>query len=177
MLSIILILATFILSVTSSPLEKRYTGVRIQSYRDGKCLSPASTNFANDVQVISVNCSQALRWNINPGSGSIILQQNTNFVLDAGTGTDNNEIVKLWQSYPTLFQQTWYLTTDQRIAITGGNQCLDEGPNRPQTYQCYTGNTNQIWNILQGNNLGTTPIPLPTPSAQPTGCDDELSRR
>jgi len=34
-----------------------------------------------------------------------------------------------WQSYPGLFQQTWYLTADGRIAITGGNQCLDEGTN------------------------------------------------
>jgi hypothetical protein len=37
----------------------------------------------------------------------------------------------------------WYLTDDQRIAITGGNQCLDEGDNGIQTYQCTTGNTNQ----------------------------------
>lgn len=38
---------------------------------------------------------------------------------------------------------SWYLTGDNRIAITGGNQCLDEGDNGPQTYQCTTGNTNQ----------------------------------
>ena len=37
----------------------------------------------------------------------------------------------------------WYLTGDNRIAITGGTMCLDEGDNGPQTYQCTTGNTNQ----------------------------------
>lgn len=37
----------------------------------------------------------------------------------------------------------WYLTGDNRIAITGGDQCLDEGDNGVQTYQCTTGNTNQ----------------------------------
>jgi hypothetical protein len=31
---------------------------------------------------------------------------------------------------------------DNRIAITGGNQCLDQGPTGTQTYQCTTGNTN-----------------------------------
>lgn len=40
---------------------------------------------------------------------------------------------------------SWYLTPDNRIAITGGNQCLDQGnaQEMTQTYQCTTGNTNQ----------------------------------
>jgi hypothetical protein len=37
--------------------------------------------------------------------------------------------VQTWTSYPGLAAQTWYLTADGRIAITGGNQCLDEGAN------------------------------------------------
>ena len=40
-------------------------------------------------------------------------------------------------------QLSWYLTGDNRIAITGGTHCLDEGDNGPQTYQCTPGNTNQ----------------------------------
>lgn len=55
----------------------------------------------------------------------------------------NNQGLKLWTCYPGLFQQTWYYTDDRRIAITGGNQCLDEGTNGVQTYQCTPGNTNQ----------------------------------
>jgi hypothetical protein len=38
-------------------------------------------------------------------------------------------MIQTWQSYPGLSAQTWYLTADGRIAITGGNQCLDEGTN------------------------------------------------
>ena len=38
---------------------------------------------------------------------------------------------------------SWYLTGDNRIAITGGNQCLDEDATNVQIYQCTTGNTNQ----------------------------------
>jgi hypothetical protein len=58
---------------------------------------------------------------------------------------------QIWTSYPGLYQQTWYLTGDNRIAITGGNQCLDEGTNGIQTYQCTTGNTNQ------GESLNSCP--------------------
>jgi hypothetical protein len=52
-------------------------------------------------------------------------------------------ILQVWDSYPGLYQQTWYYTDDNRIAITGGTQCLDEGTNGIQTYQCTPGNTNQ----------------------------------
>ncbi|AFR92718.1 hypothetical protein C343_00602 [Cryptococcus neoformans C23] len=136
--------------VSAAPFTKRYTGAKIQSGRDGKCLSPNSNDNSNGVPVVTVNCDQAKTWDINPGSGSVILH-GTNFALDAGTGSDNNEGVKIWTSYPGLFQQTWFLTGDQRIAITGGNQCLDEGDNGPQTYQCTPYNTNQVWNILDGS--------------------------
>lgn len=44
---------------------------------------------------------------------------------------------------------SWYYTDDNRIAITGGNQCLDDDGSRLQTYQCTTGNTNQSeWNAV-----------------------------
>lgn len=35
------------------------------------------------------------------------------------------------------------MTDDARIAITGGNQCLDDSGSGLQTWQCTTGNTNQ----------------------------------
>ena len=43
--------------------------------------------------------------------------------------TGHDADVQTWTSYPGLAAQTWYLTTDGRIAITGGTQCLDEGAN------------------------------------------------
>ncbi|WWD22620.1 hypothetical protein CI109_107113 [Kwoniella shandongensis] len=159
-------LLSFLALASASPLAltKRYSGVKIQSYRDHKCLSPISDSTSDGTLVTTVDCANAKTWDINPGSGSVILH-GVGLALDAGTGADNNEIVKLWTSYPTLFQQTWYLTGDNRIAITGGNQCLDEGDNGPQTYQCTTGNTNQIWNIIEGGGSGPVPSASVSPSA------------
>ncbi|OCF33770.1 hypothetical protein I316_04482 [Kwoniella heveanensis BCC8398] len=149
---------------TKTHLSKRYTGVRIQSYRDGTCLTPYGPRLYDGIQVRTTQCQYAPRWDISPGSGSVLLHENNNYALDAGTGRDNNEIVKMWTSYPGLFQQTWYLTDDYRIAITGGDQCLDQGDNYgTQTYRCTTGNTNQVWNILFGDDLGASPVPLPQP--------------
>lgn len=42
-----------------------------------------------------------------------------------------------------LIGSRWYLTLDNRIAITGGDQCLDEGNNGIQTYRCTPNNGNQ----------------------------------
>lgn len=37
----------------------------------------------------------------------------------------------------------WYLTGDNRIAITGGTQCLDDNGSNVQQWACTPGNTNQ----------------------------------
>jgi hypothetical protein len=130
-------------AVMGSPIEKRATNTVIRSGRNGQCLSlPSGVQPANGVQLVTRDCNSATRWDISPGSGSVIVT-GTNFALDAGVPQGNNMNAKVWQSYPGSPQQTWYLTADNRIAVTGGNQCLDEGDNGPQTYQCTTGNTNQ----------------------------------
>jgi hypothetical protein len=130
-------------AVMGSPIEKRATNTVIRSGRNGQCLSlPSGVQPANGVQLVTRDCSSATRWDISPGSGSVIVT-GTNFALDAGVPQGNNMVAKVWQSYPGSTQQTWFLTADNRIAVTGGNQCLDEGDNGPQTYQCTTGNTNQ----------------------------------
>ncbi|OCF33768.1 hypothetical protein I316_04480 [Kwoniella heveanensis BCC8398] len=139
---------------SASPIEKRYTGVKIQSGRDSLCLQPFGA-WTNGTTVGTIDCAQAASWNINPGSGSVILTGTTWALQAAGGGNTNNAGLQLWKSVPGTFAQTWYLTTDNRIAITGGTQCLDEGDNGPQTYQCTTGNTNQAWNILPAS--GTPP--------------------
>lgn len=127
----------------AGPINKRYTGVGIQSGRNGNCLTlPAGTAPSNGVFLTTGSCATATKWDINPGSGSVVIT-GTNFALDAGTNPSNNVAAKVWTSYPGLSQQTWYLTGDNRIAITGGTQCLDQGDNGPQTYTCTTGNTNQ----------------------------------
>ncbi|WVF69501.1 hypothetical protein IAT40_004278 [Kwoniella sp. CBS 6097] len=175
--STILSAALSALAATASPiaLAKRYTSVKIQSYSSDKCLTPQGeqATWTDGTAVTSVDCADAARWDISPGSGSVLLQwpnSTVQYALDAGTGRDNNEGVKIWTSYPTLFQQTWYLTDDNRIAITGGDQCLDEGVNGPQTYQCTTGNTNQVWAIVPDAPTASTtpPIGNPTVTVTPT---------
>ncbi|WWD06444.1 hypothetical protein V865_004534 [Kwoniella europaea PYCC6329] len=131
-------------STLASPLTKRYSSVKIQSYRSLKCLSPVAppAEWEDGTRVTTVNCTSAVEWDVNPGSDSILIS-GTNWALDAGTGDQDNAIIKIWQSYPGISQQTWYLTDDDRIAITGGSQCLDE-----------------VWNII-----GTTPtVPGVSPS-------------
>ncbi|OWZ34691.1 hypothetical protein C356_05235 [Cryptococcus neoformans c45] len=154
-------------------LHERYSLVQIQSHRNGECLVPEGAKWGNGFQVITKPCEQAAWWDINPGSGSILLSGST-MALDAGTGTENNEIVKIWESYPGLFQQTWYLTPDNRIAITGGDQCLDQGDNGPQTYQCTTGNTNQVWYLIGGAGSGSTTT-LPADGSATTAVSSSVS--
>ncbi|WWC68221.1 uncharacterized protein I206_102144 [Kwoniella pini CBS 10737] len=146
--TILVSLISLLTFVSASPIEKRYSTVKIRSARDNKCLSPSGTKWTNGTQITTVDCTGAARWDINPGSGSVILHGST-YALSAMTGNANNENVQLQTSVPGTFAQTWYLTTDNRIAITNGVQCLDEGNSGPQTYQCTTGNTNQVWIIDQ----------------------------
>ena len=59
--------------------------------------------------------------------------------------------MKIWTCFSGIQAQTWYYTNDQRIALYNGNQCLDltNGSTADktiiQTWQCTTGDTNQIW--------------------------------
>ncbi|ORX38189.1 hypothetical protein BD324DRAFT_578166 [Kockovaella imperatae] len=120
--------------------------VTISSGRDGLCLSLPqgdSTPAGNGVPVISMDCDQASGWYIDRGSGSVLLAADPTYALDAGQWPGNFGSLKIWTSYPGLYQQTWYYTNDDRIAITGGNQCLDEGDNGIQTYQCTNNDGNQ----------------------------------
>jgi hypothetical protein len=112
----------------------------------------------NGSPLVTMECGAAAGWDIFPGSGSVILT-GTSFAMDAGVPGNNGLLkvcqavrpsfrwavgrigrercsidmtwtnIQTWTSYPGLAAQTWYLTTDGRIAITGGNQCLDEGAN------------------------------------------------
>jgi hypothetical protein len=134
-------------AVVGSPIEtraveKRATNTLIRSGRNGQCLSLGAGGAFNGARLTTTDCKLATRWDISPGSGSVIVS-GTPYALDAGVPQGNNNSAKVWQSYPGSTQQTWFLTADNRIAVAGGNQCLDQGDNGPQTYQCTTGNTNQ----------------------------------
>lgn len=166
MLALVAILPLLIAGASASPIQKRYTRAMIVSDRDGLCLVAAPKTGVGSA-VTSENCANtqgAKYWDINPGSGSVVLS-GTNLALDAGENPGNNGALKVWTSYPGLYQQTWYLTDDERIAITGGDQCLDEGDNGIQTYQCTTGNTNQIFHVRPD---GGNPPPSSSASHAPS---------
>lgn len=84
--------------------SKRDTNVYIYAGRDGKCLTLQGT-LGNGTPVVSGDCNGASRWDINRGSGSIILS-GTNYALDIGLNPGNNGPLKVWTSYPTAPQQT-----------------------------------------------------------------------
>ncbi|WRT64497.1 uncharacterized protein IL334_001429 [Kwoniella shivajii] len=144
-------------TVFATPIlvEKRYTAIRIKSYRNNECLHPNGdkSTWGPGTQVGTTGCDKAAMRTASPGSGNIVLY-NTDLVVDAGTGIENGEQVTLAAKSSGKFQQTWYWTIDDRLAITGGTQCLDQGSEEEgtQTWKCISGNTNQIW-ICQ------TPIP------------------
>jgi hypothetical protein len=95
----------FLIPLTVATPIKRYSGVRIQAARDGLCLSVAG-NFADGTAVVSQTCEGATLWDINPGSGSVLVHASPGFALDAGSNPGNNGALKIWTSYPGLYQQT-----------------------------------------------------------------------
>lgn len=155
-----------------SPLSKRFTSVRIRSNRSGLCLSAApKTGVGSQVTVVGCDNAWAHQWTINPGSGSVLLGDGSSgLALDAGENPVDGGKLKVWTSYPGLYQQTWYLTEDNRIAITGGTLCLDDGGDGvgAQVWTCTTGNTNQIWYVEGDDSAPSTTSLGPTPSSAPS---------
>jgi hypothetical protein len=152
--------------ISATPILKRETARLIGSGRNpGFCLSVQGGRAAvsagqvtDGTPVITLGCELASLWDVSKGSGSVLIW-GTNHALDIGLtpGTGGRVKVSLseerewgadadsqvWSSFPLSTQQTWSITDDNRIAQTGGNQCLDQGENGPQTYQCTAGNNNQ----------------------------------
>jgi len=154
----------------AAPLTKRITTGKIYA-NDGTCLGlTGSTDFADGTPVGSVDCTSAgaISWVFSANQPTSFFPEGTNqYALDAGSDPENFGKLKLWTSYPGLTQQTWYYTNDNRIAIYNGNQCLDDG-NGIQTYQCTTGNTNQIFNTGNGPTTSSSAPASSTPSASAT---------
>lgn len=102
---------TFLLASFASAaphLHPRDTGVLIYSGRDGRCLSlPAGFQPGDGTPVVSVDCNGGgvSRWDINRGSGSIVLT-GTKYAMDIGLSPSNNGPLKIWTSYPGAPQQT-----------------------------------------------------------------------
>lgn len=54
------------------------------------------------------DCSNSVRWDISPGSGSVIVS-GTQLALDAGEVSGNGQPLKIWTSFPGLSQQTYVI--------------------------------------------------------------------
>lgn len=161
LLALLPILAT---GAFASPIVKRANNQLIQSVTSGLCISPAASagGIGNGVNIISEECDTAAGWDLSPGSGSIVLT-GTNYAIDAGENPGASGGLKvcqirpsaitrtiadplplqIWQSYPGLYQQTFYWTDDNRLAITGGTQCITNSPSGPGYEPCGTGNQDQ----------------------------------
>ncbi|RXK38925.1 hypothetical protein M231_03770 [Tremella mesenterica] len=127
--------------IVKKDLNKRYTNVNIVSGVDGKLLAAApKTGDGSIVTSVSPGTFWATVWDINPGAGQVTLVGGS-LVLDAGEALNGGQLVV--KSPDGSSGQNWYLTDDNRIAITGGTACLDEGENGAQTWDCTTGNDNQ----------------------------------
>jgi hypothetical protein len=91
---------------------KRSPSQLIYAGRDNLCLSiqggsAALSSLNAGTSVVSLPCDQANTWDIYPGgSSSIFVSGHVGFVLDAGSNPGNNGGLKVWTSYPGLFQQS-----------------------------------------------------------------------
>ena len=118
MLALLSLLPALLLTVSASPVAKRYavgqklTHAKIVSGRDGQCLAAAPKTGVGSA-VYSTSCTDsvaAIYWDLQDGSGTIFLSGTENLnpplALDAGSNPGNNGALKVWQSYPGLYQQT-----------------------------------------------------------------------
>ncbi|WVF67053.1 hypothetical protein IAT40_001796 [Kwoniella sp. CBS 6097] len=146
---------------SASSIVKRHTGVRIQSARNGHCLSPKAPDQLNST-IVAIDCDRAQVWDINPGSGNIVLS-GTNKALSTGPEPKLNGKLKLEQTSSEAIGQTWNFVDEHRIKLekfTDSEQCLDQGNSTEgtQIYKCYEDNVNQGWRVLPadaGNETST----------------------
>jgi hypothetical protein len=98
-----------LLSLTLASPIKRATGMVIRDNADGLCITPdaISAFYVSDgTPVVTKPCEHALRWNISPGTGSVVLTGNDKFALDAGAESSNNGSLIVSTSIPGSYGQT-----------------------------------------------------------------------
>ncbi|WWC90940.1 uncharacterized protein L201_005878 [Kwoniella dendrophila CBS 6074] len=116
----------------------------------GQCLQVDGTP-ANGSPVTLGSCNSAnsqmtstgQQWVISSGNNAGVQLYGTNFCLNAQTNAAGGGINVADCAQST--SQTWYLTGDNRIAITGGTQCLDLSSTTPQTQNCAPNIATQAW--------------------------------
>jgi hypothetical protein len=82
------------LPLTLAAPTKRATNQLIYSTRDNLCLGIQDGTLTSGTRVISVPCERAVTWDIDRGSGSIVIS-GTKLALDAGVRPDNGGALKV----------------------------------------------------------------------------------
>ncbi|GMK54281.1 hypothetical protein CspeluHIS016_0108670 [Cutaneotrichosporon spelunceum] len=120
----------------------------------GWCLDVRGGIAANGtpVQVYQCNGSAAQKFEFVRNAAGQVKLAGTNYCLDAGTNPGNGAKLKLWTCYSGLYQQTWWYTGDNHLAIANGpGLCMDvtdgnlSNGNQVQVWACDGPNQNQIW--------------------------------
>ncbi|WWC93767.1 hypothetical protein V866_000603 [Kwoniella sp. B9012] len=117
-----------------------------------KCLDVAGNKHDNGtrVQIYDCNGTGAQRWLIDKGKTKLRLK-GTDFCLDAGLEPQDFTGLKIWKCFDGLFDQDFWYTEDDRIALTDRGLCLDnkdgilDNGGTVQLYRCTDFNTNQVW--------------------------------
>ncbi|BEJ11136.1 hypothetical protein CspHIS471_0105580 [Cutaneotrichosporon sp. HIS471] len=120
----------------------------------GWCLEVRGGVNANGtpVQVAQCNGSARQKFEFVRNAAGQVKVPGTNFCLDAGTNPGNGAKLKIWTCYSGLYQQTWWYTGDNHLAIVNGpGLCMDvtdgslSSGNQVQVWSCSGTNQNQIW--------------------------------
>ncbi|WWC63737.1 uncharacterized protein I303_106342 [Kwoniella dejecticola CBS 10117] len=118
----------------------------------GQCLQVSGTPAENS-NVVLGSCNSANSQQTSTGQQWIISEGNnangvqlfgTNFCLDAQTSPapGRQVVIATCQQNPS---QIWYLTGDNRVAITGGTQCLSASGSNAETQNCAPNVASEAW--------------------------------
>ncbi|GHJ84849.1 hypothetical protein NliqN6_1251 [Naganishia liquefaciens] len=112
-----------------------------QLANNGQCLTVANPNSGASVTLAACDSdnnqmsSTGQQWVISPGNNQGVQLYGTNLCLDAQSNPEAGRLVLVYPCIGTN-PQTWYLTPDDRVAITGGNQCLSVAGSNAETQRC-----------------------------------------
>ena len=109
MLSTLAALSVLASMTLAHPLTKRITTGKIYA-NDGQCLGLTdSQSFYDGTPVGAVDCNStaAISWVFSFDTTTSIFPEGTDqFAIDAGSDPEDFGKLKLWTSYPSLYQQT-----------------------------------------------------------------------
>ncbi|OCF38343.1 hypothetical protein I317_07887 [Kwoniella heveanensis CBS 569] len=152
-------------------------GLYVVSFKNNQCLTPSlGYDTKNGDKLITLDCDdpRVRTWHVPYSAGLFGLSTLGLAMQPDGDGVNGDRMkassrpVDLQKGWSVLItdpldgsKTLWLWNTDNRIATSGGTQCLDMGKDGPQMYDCQPENTNQIWimrNTTQPQRLENLPV-------------------